>query len=58
MKINLQLKIIFATIFIITKVASQEVQFESKDINIFDNGNQIVAKNTETKILSKKINIY
>ena len=53
--------IIFITIILITQISfsiSQEVKFEAKKIDITKNGNIIIAKETNTKIPSEKIEIY
>jgi len=53
--------IIFITVILITQISfsiSQEVKFEAKKIDVTKNGNIIIAKETNTKIPSKKIEIY
>ncbi len=53
--------IIFITVILITQISfsiSQEVKFEAKKIDVTKNGNIIIAKETNTKIPSEKIEIY
>ncbi len=57
MKIKKIILNILLLLFINTNTFSDEIVFESSDLEIKDNGNIIFAKETYVKIPNKKINI-
>ena len=58
MKIKKFILITVILLFQISFSISDEVKFEATNIDVTRNGNLIIAKETNTKIPSKKIEIY